>query len=137
MQNEDEYSMMKLPVLKKKTEKLTCKEATQMVIPYIEGNVCDSDLRKFVRHIQGCKECREELETYYIVYKGLMQLDEREELPMNIIEALNEDLQVSGQHLKNMSIFYLLAEVTKWLVNISCTILMIDIIRDLIMGVLK
>ena len=128
---------MKLPVLKKKTENLTCKEATQLVIPYIEGKVCDKDLRKFVKHIRECRDCREELETYYIVYKGLMQLDEREELPMNMMEALNEDLYASSQHLKHMSFFYLIAEVTKWLVNISCTILMIDIIRDLIIGVLK
>ncbi len=129
--------MIQLPVLKKKTKNLTCKEATQLVLPYIEGKVCDRDLKKFVKHIQECRDCREELETYYIVYKGLMQLDEREELPMNIIEALNEDLYASGQHLKHMSWFYFLAEVTKWLVNICCTILLIDIIRDLIMGVLK
>ena len=127
--------MIQLPVFKKSNEKLTCKEATQMVIPYIEKQVCDKDLRKFVKHIKECKECREELETYYIVYKGLMQLDEKEELPMNIIEALNEDLEMSDQHLKNMSLFYVLAEVVKWLVNISCTLLMIEIIMEWIFGV--
>ena len=66
-----------------------------------------------------------------------MQLDEREELPMNIIEALNEDLHASDQHLKNMSLFYVLSEIVKWLVNISCTLLMIDIIMEWIMGVLR
>ena len=71
------------------------------------------------------------------MYKGLMQLDEREELPMNIIEALNEDLQATDQHLKNMSLFYVLSEIVKWLVNISCTLLMIDIIMEWIMGVLR
>ena len=129
--------MIQLPVLRKRNEKLTCKEAASMVIPYSEGQVCDRDLRKFVRHIKECRDCREELETYYIVYKGLMQLDEREELPMNIIEALNEDLQATDQHLKNMSLFYVLSEIVKWLVNISCTLLMIDIIMEWIMGVLR
>ena len=129
--------MIQLPVLRKRNEKLTCKEAASMVIPYIEGQVCDRDLRKFVKHIKECRDCREELETYYIVYKGLMQLDEREELPMNIIEALNEDLHASDQHLKNMSLFYVLSEIIKWLVNISCTLLMIDIIMEWIMGVLR
>lgn len=123
-------------VLKKQKQKLTCKEAAKMVIPYINGQLYDKDLRKFIGHIKGCPDCREELETYYIVYKGLMQLDEREELPMNIIEALNEDLADSEQHLKNMSLFYVLSEVTKWLVNISCTVLMIDIIMEWILGVL-
>ena len=127
--------MIQLPVFKKPIEKLTCKEATKMVIPYIEKQVCDKDLRKFVKHIKECKECREELETYYIVYKGLMQLDEKEELPMNIIEALNENLEISDQHLKHMSLFYVLSEVVKWLVNISCTLLMIEIIMQWILGV--
>ena len=127
--------MIQLPVNKKKEETLTCKEATLMVIPYIKKQVCDKDLRKFVKHIKECKDCREELETYYIVYKGLMQLDEKEELPMNIIEALNNDLEISNHHLKNMSLFYVFSEVVKWLVNISCTLLMIQKIMELILGV--
>ena len=127
--------MIQLPVNKKKKETITCKEATLMVIPYIKKQVCDKDLRKFVKHIKECKDCREELETYYIVYKGLMQLDEKEELPMNIIEALNNDLEISNHHLKNMSLFYVLSEVVKWLVNISCTLLMIQKIMEWILGV--
>lgn len=117
-----------------KKQNITCKEATKMVIPYINGQLCEKDLQRFVHHIRKCYECREELETYYIVYKGLMQLDEREELPMNIIEALNEDLAASEHHLKNMSLFYVISEIVKWLVNISCTILMIEIIMKWIMG---
>ena len=127
--------MIQLPVNKKKKETLTCKEATLMVSPYIKKQVCDKDLRKFVKHIKECKDCREELETYYIVYKGLMQLDEKEELPMNIIEALNNDLEISNHHLKNISLFYVFSEVVKWLVNISCTLLMIQKIMEWILGV--
>lgn len=127
--------MMQVSAQRKRKEKLTCKEATQLVIPYIEKQICDKDLRKFVKHIKECKECREELETYYIVYKGLMQLDEKEELPMNIIEALNNDLEVSDHHLKNMFLFYMLSEMVKWLVNISCSLLMIQKIMEWILGV--
>lgn len=127
--------MIQVPVCKKQREKLTCKEATRMVMPYIEGQLCDKELRKFVNHIKNCQDCREELETYYIVYKGLMQLDEREELPMNIIEALNEDLENSGHHLRNMSLFYVVSEMIKWLVNISCGILLVEKIMNLILGV--
>ena len=81
---------MKRFVLKKQKNQLTCKEATKMVIPYIKGQLGDAELRRFVAHIKECHDCREELETYYIVYKGLMQLDEKEERPMNIIEAEND-----------------------------------------------
>ena len=71
------------------------------------------------------------------MYKGLMQLDEHEELPMNIMEALNDDFASSERHLKNMSRFYAVAEVTKWMVNISCTILMMHIITGWIVGVFR
>ena len=124
-------------ILKKKENQITCKEATKMVIPYIKDQLSDKDLRKFVDHIKGCPDCREELETYYFVYKGLMQLDEREDLPMNIMKALNDDFSSSEKHLKNMSLFYVTSEIVKWLVNISCTLLMLDIIRNWILGVLK
>ena len=127
--------MIQLPVLKKKKESLTCKETEKMVIPYIKGQLCDHDLRNFVAHVRECHECREELETYYIVYKGLMQLDEKEELPMNIIEALNGDLEHSGQHLRHMSLFYVFSEIVKWLVNITCSLYMLEKIMELILGV--
>lgn len=127
--------MIQISVFKKQSEKLTCKEAAKMVIPYIEGQMCDRDLRLFVSHIKECPDCREELETYYIVYKGLMQLDENEELPMNMIEALNEDLAISGHHLRNMSLFYVLAGAVKWVVNVSCTLLLIQKIMEWILGV--
>lgn len=106
-----------------------------MVIPYIEEQLSDYELRRFVNHIQECPDCREELETYYIVYKGLMQLDEKEELPMNIIEALNEDLDISNLHLRNMSLFYILSEILTGLVNVSCALLLIHRLFELILGV--
>ncbi len=106
-----------------------------MVIPYIEEQLSDYELRRFVNHIQECPDCREELETYYIVYKGLMQLDEKEELPMNIIEALNEDLDISNLHLRNMSLFYILSEILTGLVNVSCALFFIHKLFELILGV--
>ena len=126
---------MKRFVLKKQKNQLTCKEATKMVIPYIKGQLGDAELRRFVEHIKECHDCREELETYYIVYKGLMQLDEKEELPMNIIEALNEDLDISNLHLRNMSLFYILSEILTGLVNVSCALLLIHRLFELILGV--
>jgi hypothetical protein len=128
-------SMIQKLNFRKQKETITCKEAAKMVIPYIEDKLSNQELRRFIKHIEECTECREELETYYIVYKGLMQLDEKEELPMNIIEALNEDLESSTHHLRNMSLFLILSEVVKFLVNISCIILLIKLIMNLILGV--
>ena len=53
------------------------------------------------------------------------------------IKALNDDFSDSEKHLKNLSLFYTISEVTKCLVNIFCTILIIDRLMELIMGVVR
>lgn len=127
--------MKEREVSKKRTDNLTCKEAQKMVVPYIEQELCDKDLRQFVRHVRYCPECREELETYYIVYKGLMQLDDKEELPTNILAALNEDLQDSAFHLKNMTFFHVLSEIVIILAAASCLMLAVQNMIEIIFGV--
>lgn len=118
-----------------KRETVICKEAAKMVVPYIKDELSNKELRKFTAHIKVCPDCREELETYYIVYKGLMQLDDHEELPMNIIEALNEDLHLSEQYLKNRSLFCILSVLLKWLVNLICLLLIVEMVMKLVLGV--
>ena len=46
---------------------LTCKEAEKMVMPYIDEELSEDKLDEFLEHIEGCRQCREELEIYYTV----------------------------------------------------------------------
>lgn len=124
-------------VNKKVKNGFMCKDAALLVIPYIKGKLSDRELQEFTAHVRECRECREELETYYIVYKGLLQLEEKEELPMNVIEALNEELEASETYLKNRSLFFAASEVVKWLVNILCMLLLIEKVMELIVGVIS
>lgn len=117
-------------------EKLVCKEAEKMVVPYMKDELNNRELRSFTAHIRKCPACREELETYYIVYKGLMQLDENEEFPMNIIAALDEELHLSEQHLKNMSVFRVFSEILKWLTDLACIALIVWLVMKLFIGVI-
>ena len=54
---------------------LTCKEAEKMVMPYIVEELSEDKLDEFLEHIEGCRQCREELEIYYTVSVGLRQLE--------------------------------------------------------------
>lgn len=54
---------------------LTCKETEKMVMPYINEQLGEEELEAFLKHIDGCPSCREELEIYYTVSLGLKQLD--------------------------------------------------------------
>ncbi len=92
---------------------MTCKEAEQMVMPYINHELTDKELASFLDHIFECKSCYEELEIYYTIYAGLSQLDNDgngEDMHNLLKEALRaSELQIRGRRLLN--IYYVLSQV--------------------------
>ena len=46
---------------------MTCKEAESLVMPYIRHEIDIQEMEDFLEHIDGCENCREELEIYYMV----------------------------------------------------------------------
>lgn len=55
---------------------MTCQEVERMVTPYINDELSGDELEAFLDHIDGCKNCQEELEIYFMVDVGLRQLDQ-------------------------------------------------------------
>ncbi|MDO4803286.1 MAG: zf-HC2 domain-containing protein [Lachnospiraceae bacterium] len=55
---------------------MDCTQAKAMVDAYIEGTLTDQECSEFLNHVKGCKECHDELETYFIVDYALQYLDE-------------------------------------------------------------
>ena len=52
---------------------MTCREAERLVMPYINGSITDDELEEFLKHIDQCEECREELEIYFTVSGSWMR----------------------------------------------------------------
>ena len=51
---------------------MKCKEIQQAIIPFnLRKLSCDEE-ETFVKHIDNCPDCREELEIYYIIEYGLL-----------------------------------------------------------------
>ena len=50
---------------------MTCREAERLVMPYINGSITDEELKEFLKHIETCEDCREELEIYFTVETAL------------------------------------------------------------------
>lgn len=92
---------------------MTCKEAEQMVMPYINDELTDRELASFLAHIKGCKACYEELEIYYTLYVGLSQLDgkmENQDMHNLLKEALHaSELRIRGRRI--MNVCYVLSQV--------------------------
>jgi hypothetical protein len=50
---------------------MNCEEATRCIKPFIEGKIEKDELAGFLQHVEGCKDCYEELDIMYIVSEGL------------------------------------------------------------------
>ncbi|MCI9134449.1 MAG: zf-HC2 domain-containing protein [Lachnospiraceae bacterium] len=92
---------------------MTCKEAVQYVMPYINEEMSDKETEAFLEHIKGCKECYEELEVYYTIYAGLAQLDsDSDNLDMhNLLECALQDSRERVRLHANFNILYVLVQV--------------------------
>lgn len=94
---------------------MTCKEAEQQVLPYINDELTDKELGSFLDHIHHCSACYEELEIYYTLYMGLAQLDgEDESAGQDMHHLLKEALHASGLRVQGhrlFNIFYVLTQV--------------------------
>ena len=83
---------------------MTCKEAEQMVMPYINDELTDKELEAFLDHVYSCGSCYEELEIYYTLYAGLAQLD-GENQGQDMHNLLQEALYASEQRVRARKLF--------------------------------
>ena len=94
---------------------MTCREAERLVMPYINGELTDAELAEFLKHIDTCEDCREELEIYFTVDVGIRQLDEGTGT-YNIKGARETALEISRQRIHTL---YLL-QTARYAVNTLC-----------------
>ena len=94
---------------------MTCREAERLVMPYINGSITDEELKEFLKHIETCEDCREELEIYFTVDVGIRQLDQ-ETGTYNIKGALETALELSRQRVHTLGIL----ETARYAVNTLC-----------------
>ena len=83
---------------------MTCREAQQMVMPYINHQLSDEELEAFLLHIEECPDCREELEIYFTVDYGIRQLDD-DTGAYDIPGALKKSLEQAREHVHCMRVW--------------------------------
>ena len=87
---------------------MTCREAERLVMPYINGSITDGELKEFLKHIETCEECREELEIYFTVDVGIRQLNQG--------TGTYNILELSRQRVHTLGIL----ETARYAVNTLC-----------------
>lgn len=72
---------------------MDCKQAQGLITAFINDQLNDSEeLQAFLEHVEGCKECKEELEVTYSLVTAMKQLDAGEDLSDNFIADLNDKI---------------------------------------------
>lgn len=66
-----------------KKREFDCKKAQKYIPYFLEDDLDTDDLRYFLRHIEVCKECREELTIAFLVKEGLLRLEEGSVFDLN------------------------------------------------------
>ena len=73
---------------------MNCREMQSLIVPFIKSELSVEQEKSFLEHIDECKECREELEVYYILLIGLKQLDEDPSGSLDLHRKFEEELNI-------------------------------------------
>lgn len=100
---------------------MTCQQAEKMVVPYINNELSVAELQDFLEHIEGCENCREELEIYYMVDVGLKKLDE-EQGTYDIVGDLKRRLAESRRIIGHFTTFEIGKYAVQTLMGMALTV---------------
>lgn len=78
---------------------MNCIEARRMVAPYVKGELSDKELEKFLKHIEQCDDCMDELDIYFTFYKAMDLLDTGEHREYDFKKMLEESLRMARRRL--------------------------------------
>ncbi len=79
---------------------MDCRAAQEKMMPFIRRQLNDEELEQFVRHIDSCQECYEELQISYSLYQGLRMLEQDQLDSFHIQHGLDRLLQDSREKVQ-------------------------------------
>ena len=79
---------------------MDCNTALGYIEPFLRDKLTDEEKEEFIYHIKQCKDCRNELEFYYITYAVFDELEnDTDSENLDYIAALNKKLEISQKGL--------------------------------------
>ena len=85
---------------------MTCLEVQSKIIAYIDHNLEKDVKTDFLRHIQCCEDCKEELNIYYTMIEGMRQLDNNLPLTKDFTKELNQRMEQELKQNKKRQKFF-------------------------------
>lgn len=76
---------------------MNCIEARRMVTPFVKKELSDKEMEQFLKHIESCSDCMDELDIYFTMYRALDSLDSSAHYEFNFKKMLENDIR-SAKH---------------------------------------
>ncbi|MCQ2501128.1 MAG: zf-HC2 domain-containing protein [Lachnospiraceae bacterium] len=71
---------------------MNCKEAENLIPQYLDDSMDKDTLLEFMSHIHECRNCYNELDTFFMVEKAMNALEQEEERSFDLSKSLEKDL---------------------------------------------
>ena len=78
---------------------MKCHDVQRMIQGFIEKRLTDEQLEAFLEHIASCRDCYDELEVYYMITTGLLQLDEEHSETLDFKKNLKDFIEAQRHAL--------------------------------------
>ncbi len=101
---------------------MTCLEAQSKIIAYIEFELEKDQKTEFLKHIQCCENCKEELNIYYTMIEGMRQLDSNMPLSKDFSRELEQRIDSELRRSRNKKTFFQSSVAVVFLGVISCLV---------------
>lgn len=110
---------------KKNYEAPDCKLIEKKIPLYLAGKLSVKETKDFIDHVQGCKDCKDELTIQYMVSEGLSKAESDNEY--NLLKGLEQKLSGSRQMIKKyrITLFFVLLFVIASLALFAAVIYLI------------
>ncbi len=86
---------------------MNCLTAQSLIIKYVNDELSNLELEAFLNHINGCPDCMEDLKIYYILSKGMQQLDDDMVINYNFHQQFEDSLEFSRKKIVKASMMKL------------------------------
>lgn len=78
---------------------MNCMEARRMVTPFINKELSDKETEQFLKHIEHCSDCMDELDIYFTVYRALDTLDSGSHQEYNFRKMMQEEIRAAKRRV--------------------------------------
>ena len=87
---------------------MNCTDARRMITPYVKHELNDRDTEQFLNHVEHCKDCMEELDICFTMYRALELLECGNHQEYNFTKLLKENIRETRRRIFGRKVFRLI-----------------------------